>query len=204
MNKLAFLLVAATALCFGGGQESNKEQAATVSPAKRTQQAGPLEITAVDAEYKAWGWQNVSFPRGYVSITGWGVRVHVVNTTDQRVSEYAGPEGLEMTSDSGKRHSLPVEFLNNCAQINLAEIKGQRLATSLLLFNTGTVVQIGDLNGGDIGGFGSFYDEKSKQTIFNLQLSPKKGVTLVFVFDSPKESKPQTLAWPKTNPIDLR
>jgi hypothetical protein len=201
MNKFALLLVTSALIgsCFA--QNAKTPQVDTVSPAKSIQ-AGPLQITAVDAKYDTWGWQQLSIGQRS-SITGWGIRVHLVNTTDKEVNEYIGPDGLQMTNDLGKKYSIPDEFLFWLPHANRWQFSRQGIGSSLLLFSSGNAVKISDWEG-SIGTFVSLYDEKNKKQIMNLTLSPKKGVTLLFIFDSPPESKPQTLAWPKANPIDLR
>jgi hypothetical protein len=201
MNKLALLPVAAALISGCSAQKAKTTQVATVSAAKSIQ-AGPLQITAVDTQYDTWGWRQLSLGQRS-SITGWGVRVHVVNTTDKEVSEYIGPAGLQMTNGLGKKYSISDEFLFWLPHANLGQLSRQGLGGSLLLFNTGSAVKISG-GEGTVGTFVSLYDEKNKEQIMNLQLSPKKAVALVFVFDSPQESKPQTLAWPKAKPIDLR
>jgi len=201
VNIPAFLLIAAAFVGCGAAQVSNEKQPATASPAKSIQ-AGPLQITAVDTQYDIWGWRQLS-PGQRSNLTGWGVRVHVVNTTDKEVSEYIGPAGLQMTNALGKKYSIPDEFLFYLPHANLGELSRQGFGSSLLLFNTGNGVKISD-GEGPVGTFVSLYYEKNKEQIMNLQLAPKKGVTLVFIFDSPQESKPQSLAWPKANSIDLR
>ncbi|MFZ1081743.1 MAG: hypothetical protein WAO19_07440 [Candidatus Kryptoniota bacterium] len=185
MNKLAFMLVMAAFLSLSCTQE-----------AKRTQQAGPFEITAVGTEYQLWRCQDGS-------ITGWGVRVRVTNISDQQVSEYIGPVGLEITNALGKRYNIPDNFLPMFTKINLEQLSSQKLEGDLLIFDTGSAIRILDSNT-VVGTLTTILNGEKKQTNFNLQLSPKKSVTVVFVFNSPEESPPQTLTWPKAKPIDLR
>ena len=201
MNKFALLLVTSALIgsCFA--QNAKTPQVDTVSPAKSIQ-AGPLQITAVDAKYDTWGWQQLSIGQRS-SITGWGIRVHLVNTTDKSVSEYIGPDGLLMIDNLGKRYSLQKDFMSYFPLGNLGQLSEQSLAGDLFIFSSGFSVEIRD-DTSAVGKLTSIYNGVSNKTVLNLELSPKKGVTLVFVFDSPQESKPQTLAWPKANPIDLR
>jgi len=185
MNKFVFLLAAAALFISNCSEQP-----------KRTQRAGTLEITAVGTEYRLWQYRDAS-------ITGWGVRVHVVNTTDQAVSENIKPASLQIMDDAGKRYSLPDNFSKICTMINLGQLSSQRLGGDLLFFNTGTALRIRDTNS-TVGTLVGVRDKSMSKFNLELQLSPKKSVTLVFVFDSPKESKPQTLNWPNAKPIDLR
>jgi hypothetical protein len=195
MKRLALLVVAAAIVTCIFGQNANKKDVGTPSQAKRTQQAGPLEITAVGTEYGVWQSQFASF-------VGWGVRVHVRNTTDQEVSEKLDGAGLQVTNSLGKRCSISSRLDQVFAQVNLRELYSQGLQGALLFYDTGSGVRI--LNGDtSIGELTGVIDVVKKQFNFNLRLAPGKGATFVFVFDSPQESKPQTLAWPKAKPIDL-
>ncbi len=203
MNKLSFLLITAVLFIFSCGlkQESNKKQVATVNPVKRTQQVDSLEITAVDImEYQPWQCR-------YASITGgWGVRVRVTNIADHEVSETIGSEDMKITDVAGKKYSLPENFLACWTAINLEQFQSQNLEGNLFLFSTGTSIKIRDGNVA-VGELGSIYVEKLGKSQLFFTLLPKKSIILVFVFDSPKESKPQTLFWPSAKgakPIDLR
>jgi hypothetical protein len=87
------------------------------------------------------------------------------------------------------------------------EVKNQGLERDLLYLATGDIginIRKGDKIIGNLTRIIEARDEKSNTIKLKLQLLPKESVTLVFVFDSPKESKPQTLSWPKVGSIELR
>ncbi len=197
MKKLTFLLLTTVLISCGFGQQPNKNQVATAGPAKRTQQAGPLKITAVNTEYAGWQSQFNSF-------AAWGVRVRVQNTTDQEVSGSFGEDDLQITDASGKRYSISNLYQNVFAEINLKELSSQGLQGNLLFSDTGgnaVIFRDGDTTIGELSR--AIVDAPKIQNIYTIKLASKKSVTLVFVFDSPKESKPQTLFWPKAQPIDI-
>ncbi len=186
MNKLTFLLATSALIISSCAQKQPK----------RTQMAGPLEITAVNTEYQAWQYRDAS-------ITGWGVTVHVVNTTDRTVAENIEPARLQITNDSAKHYSLPDDFSKVCTMINLGQLRAQGYAGEFFKLSTGTAVKISD-SSSDVGMLVGIRDKNTRKFNLQLQLSPKKSVTLVFVFDAPKESKPKTLNWPTAKAIELQ
>jgi hypothetical protein len=194
--KISRLLATAAFIACACGQNPTKKAVGVASPAKRTQLASPLEITAVATEYASWQAQSASF-------IAWGVRVRVRNITDKDVSEVVDGGGLHVTNASGKRCGISSSFAQVFAEINLKELYRQGLQGALLFLASGdSGVRI--LNGDTaIGQLTSVIDMTKKQTNYNLHLAPGKSATLVFVFDSPQDSRPQTLAWPKAKPIDL-
>jgi ankyrin repeat protein len=166
------------------------------------QGASRLEITASGAEYQAWGHYNFSLKQSS-STSGWGVKIKMINPTDQEVSETIDPADLRIANGVGATYSLTTESVNYCPEINLKQLSTQGLDGVMLFFDTGTAVEIRDGNTA-VGTLSRIFDEMIGKTNLVISLSPKKSVTLVFVFDSPKESKPRTLFWPKTKPIDLK
>jgi hypothetical protein len=199
MNKLAFSLVTFVLIgsCFA--QTANMMQAGTMSPAKRIL-AGSLEITAVDTKYANWQSQ-------YYSVSAWGVRVHVANTTDHEVSEKFSEADLKVTDASGKQYSISDQYQNVFAEINLNDIFGQGLQGTLLFAKNGVNAAIILKGDKTIGELSRDIDESNKANIHNtytIKLAPRKSVTLVFLFDCPMGLPPTTLLWPKANPIDLR
>ena len=104
MNKLTFLLATSALIISSCAQKQPK----------RTQMAGPLEITAVNTEYQAWQYRDAS-------ITGWGVTVHVVNTTDRTVAENIKPASGKSQTVPAKHYSLRIIFRRSVPSINLGQ-----------------------------------------------------------------------------------
>ncbi|HEY1208406.1 MAG TPA: hypothetical protein VGE85_03475 [Terracidiphilus sp.] len=199
MNKLALLLVTSSLLggCFA--QKTETTHVATVSPPKSIQ-AGPLQITAVNTEYGIWHGQF-----GRDSVNAWGVRVNVVNTSDHEVSVNFAEDDLKVKDTSGKQYSLSNRYQSIFTEIIMNEIYSQRLQGNLFFADTGgnaIIIRNGDTKIGVLSR--AVIDEPNIHNVYTIELSPKKGVTLLFIFESPKESKLETLFWPKANPIDLR
>ena len=168
---------------------------------QKTQRVGPLEITAADSVFRDWRYQDPSL-RFYGSVTGWGVAVRITNVTDKEISQFVGPEGVQMTNASGKQSKLEGSSSNFWPLICREQLSAQDLdGSELALFNSGVEVTIKDATT-TVGKIGGIAIEGKWR--FTLLLAPKKSITLVYIFDSPKESKPISLTWPEAKPIDLR
>lgn len=200
MNRLTLLLVTAALLSSCLAQPAKTP----VNPTKSIQ-AGPLQITPVNTEYGAW--QSPVYSLG---VSAWGVRVRIANTTDKEVSESFDGADLKIADASGKQYGISDQYASIYKETNLMEMNGQGLTGVRFYAGNGLtdalIIRSGDTEIGEISR--TIIDTPKMQnnyTIqYTIQLAPRKSVTLVFVFDSPREIKPVTLFWPKAKPIDLR
>ncbi len=177
-------------------------------PVNGPQQVGPLKISIVDtAKYTLWEWPSSIYPGASSgSQWGWGITVRIVNTTDREVTEYIRSDSLlELTNDLNKRY---VPLRNFLPIVDLKEFNGQPLRSEWFFSNTGlefsTQIFHADTALGSVGSMIEAKDDKMVKTFLILKLPFKKSMTLVLVFDSPKESKPRTLDWPNAKPFYLK
>ena len=170
-------------------------------PACAQGSTNPIAIRVLDVSYTLWDCGMPGVPQ---SFWGWGVSVRAENSTDKEATESFQAESLHVTTALGKR-GLSGTFMSNSIACNAPQLVAQGLDGSLTFsangFDTGVDIRKGATA---VGNLTSSYDQQVKQYKFRLSLLPMQGVTLVFIFDSPKDVKPGSLLWPNADPIELK
>ncbi len=198
--KRVIVVLAMTVLCGPACAQDSTDKRAPSKPVSAPQPR-PIAIRVVDVSYTLWDCGMPGVPQ---SFWGWGVSVRSENATDKEATESFLADALQVTTAPGKR-GLSDTFIFNSIACNAHQLVAQGLDGSLTFSANGLDTGVDIRKGATaVGNLTSSYDQQVKKYKFRLSLLPKQGVTLVFIFDSPKEVKPLTLLWPNAKPIDLK